>query len=214
MLHTCALTLPSQNQANLKNNFQNITFGSTTCPLVKQTIVLDAENYKNYKTRNVLWLHSKNNQKVLTKSSNKCKNIHSIVAIYKRTKLQEYGYVSTNICFSALMLSVNLFNGVKIMLALLIVMSGLLVRHEPGKCRERWRQQRAAGRALTKRLQNGFLDRRQPNHMRWSQGRHIQSDRDALFISWQNIHFHFLIIVWRSMLPAIAVIKIIMRFCT
>ena len=31
VLHTCALTLPSQNQGNLKkHNFQNIIFGSTT----------------------------------------------------------------------------------------------------------------------------------------------------------------------------------------
>ena len=104
------------------------------------------QKLQNYKTRNLLWLHSKNN----------CKNIHTIVAIYKRTKLQKYGYVSTDICYSALMLSVNLFNGVKIVPALLIVMRGLLVRHEPRKYRERWRQKMAAGRALTTRLQKRF----------------------------------------------------------
>ena len=54
------------------------------------------------------------------------------------------------------MLSVNLVNGVNIMLTLLIVISGLLVRHEAGKCLERWWQQMAAEGALITRLQKRF----------------------------------------------------------
>ena len=52
-------------------------------------------------------------QKVLTESSNKCKkNTQTIVAIYKRTKLQKYGYISTNTSYSALIM-LNLVSGVR-----------------------------------------------------------------------------------------------------